>query len=1563
MTTAPPDDPVSRVDADTETIAAVPTDPSTGDAPAPSVVAVVVTRNPGAFLEEAMAGLGAQDYPALSVLVVDAGSAHDPTARVAAALPTAFVRRLSGDPGFGGAANEALSAVQGATFFVICHDDVVLDPSAIRVMVEEAFRSNAAIVGPKLVSFDQPDVLLEVGRAIDRLGGSHTGIEPGEVDQEQHDGVRDVFYVSSAAMLVRADLFNELGGFDPDTFPGSEDLDLCWRARLAGARVMVAPDARGRHGEAAQQRATQDSPSAREVARCRVRVVFTAYSAGTLRRLVPLGLVVTLLEALVLIPTRRRGDAFAAARAWWWNLAHFGRLRNARRRAQSMRRVQDGELRELQVGASARLGVFLSHHHADERMQSLSERGRDFLDAAGELFRHPASAIMGVFFVLVIAGSRGLLSHGVPAIGTFARWPGVGDLVGELTSAWRHTGLGSTTAAPPVLGMMAGLGTVLLGAVGLAQTLVVVGAFVLGALGAFRLVRGMGGAHGAAGVAALAYGISAVPRNAVAGGRLGPLVLYALLPHIVLLVARAGRFPGLIGTGRRSLLGLVIVTAIAGAWYPPSLVVGVVVAVTLVIAGLFAGGAGAGFRCVGAALAGFGGALVLLMPWSAQLVDARTDRAMAGLSFRPQLDLVHVVTLRTGPNGAGIASWALVVAAAAALLLASGPALAWVTRSWVLAVAGYAAVYLPARLAPHTAVAAPEAGLALAALGLAIAAGFAVGALGDLLARARFSLRHAVGYVAVAGIIVASFGFLGDVFDGRWRSSVGWTDTVAFSQDRLSQGEFRILWLGDSSVLPLEPVQIDQTLSYTLTRNGPGDARALLRAKASSADRVISRAVRVAIAGDTSRLGRMLAPAGRALCRDRVAQRPQRRARTGAAGRGERDLGAARPGPARQSARAGALREPVVGAGSGGRAAPEHSLRRCRSVAQRNRHQPFRRDATAWCAHSCWYRTPRRGVRRGMECHDRWHRASSHTRVRIHERMDCGVARFGCDRARWPNEALSAGAARGRALGRRHRLVGARPTPKHPSACAAGPRARARGAHSRPDARRFLRRCLRRRLLDAPVNRRSPETATSSEGQTARGQTARVFRAPVLVLIAAVVAGAVLLDSSASSIAVPRAPRTGAVDGPTIPPAHAVSVAWYCSEGTSTTDGRADETIIVGNLAHHPIHVTLTVMTGADKTPTSVERRVDTLARARFHVADIVADPEPGVVVEVRDGQAIVEHELHGNNDVAVGPCAREPSRNWYFAAGTTVRGAQEWLTLFNPFGDDAIVDITFLTESGYEAPGSTHSLVVARRTRVSLAVHDQVQRRDRVAIAVHALVGRVIAERTLLFDGTDARRGLAVSMGVTGPANRWRVVTGDAQSGSAESLSIANFDITPTKVEVDVLLDGDAVLAPQSVDVPARGVVRVDLATLVPVGAGYAVDVRVTRAAPVVVEAFGAWASPSPVTGVATTMGSVTPAKRWALAIGRINDGDDALIAALNVSGRPITVQLYAYTGGDANSPKSAPAIALPPNERAVFRLSEHDIRPDQVLVIAADGPIIVGREILGGGVSLSAAVPFRGS
>ena len=228
---------------------------------APPVVAVVVVHEPGPWFEETLDAFAEQDYPNLRMLFLVTGDAPtaggdvaeeedtiDVAALVADRLPGAFVRWLGANPGFAPAANEVLRLVEGTSgFFLICHDDVAPEPDALRIMVEELYRSNAGAVGPKIVEWDDPGVLQSVGLGMDRFGEIDPVIEPGEVDQEQHDGVRDVFVIPSAFMLVRADLFRELGGFDPTLDFYGDDAELCWRIHHSGARVMVAPSARVRH--------------------------------------------------------------------------------------------------------------------------------------------------------------------------------------------------------------------------------------------------------------------------------------------------------------------------------------------------------------------------------------------------------------------------------------------------------------------------------------------------------------------------------------------------------------------------------------------------------------------------------------------------------------------------------------------------------------------------------------------------------------------------------------------------------------------------------------------------------------------------------------------------------------------------------------------------------------------------------------------------------------------------------------------------------------------------------------------------------------------------------------------------------------------------------------------------------------------------------------------------------------------------------------------------------------------------------------------------------------------
>ena len=153
----------------------------------PAVVAVVVTHDPGDWFEEQLRSLLLQDYPGLVTLVVDSASFTPVAPRVANILPDAYVIRMESNDGFASAINVALSNVEGAQYLLICHDDIVLEPDAVRRMVEESYRSNAGVVAPKMVQWNHPNILLHMGIVVDRCGVPTERIERDEIDNGQHD--------------------------------------------------------------------------------------------------------------------------------------------------------------------------------------------------------------------------------------------------------------------------------------------------------------------------------------------------------------------------------------------------------------------------------------------------------------------------------------------------------------------------------------------------------------------------------------------------------------------------------------------------------------------------------------------------------------------------------------------------------------------------------------------------------------------------------------------------------------------------------------------------------------------------------------------------------------------------------------------------------------------------------------------------------------------------------------------------------------------------------------------------------------------------------------------------------------------------------------------------------------------------------------------------------------------------------------------------------------------------------------------------------------------------------
>jgi GT2 family glycosyltransferase len=864
--------------------------------PVPAVVAVVVTADPGSPLPDTLGSLGQQDYPNLSVLVVDAvaaGTDADPaelSARVAAVLPGAFVRRLERPARFGRAANEVLDIVEGASHFLFCHDDVALAPDAVRLMVEEAFRSNAGIVCPKYVSWLEPDRLLAVGLTTDKVGARHNLVEPGELDQEQHDAVRDVLVAPGGATLVRADLFAALRGYDPGVEDQGEDMDLSWRARLCGARVVVAPQARVRHLESPSCPAPPVSPGAagqpgRDRLEChRWRTICTCYRGSTLAWLLPLAIFWALGEAVTLSLQGRTSEARGILAAMGAALSPPGRLRRSRSRLQRRRTVGDGDLRALQVRGNARFRIYLRGRLDDvrsglerqgfgARLAPVDPDGPD-PDADGRAVAPPEPdrarrlgrlrwALPVLIVVVWAVGSRSLLGVGLPQVGTLPDTAvGYRAIWSDWWSAWQPVGLGVAAPSSPGLALLGLIGTVLFGAVGTLGHLVVLGPLLVGPLGMWRAARHWTGPVGRL-LAAVIYALVPLPYNALAAGRWDALVVFAGLPWVLsAVVGLSSVVPAPVVSRARlggRLVGLSLLVAAVTSVAPSFPYLLAVLGLALVAGSGLVGRAGGSLRLLGLPVVAGVGAFVLLLPWSATV--AASGVALAGPDPGPpgSLSLGQVLRFHTGPFGSG--AWELLLLPAAALPLLVGREwrLEWAARAWTVALVFFGWAWAGSHgWVPRLA---PDVLLVPAAAALALAAALGVAAFEIDLPAYNFGWRQAAAGGAALCVILAAGPWIVSAGNGRWRLPRADASDALFLPGSQG-GDYRVLWVGAPAALPLTSRPLQAGVAYATSFDGQPSLPDDFATGPAGASGQLAIVLRLVEAELTTKAGHLLAPAG-----------------------------------------------------------------------------------------------------------------------------------------------------------------------------------------------------------------------------------------------------------------------------------------------------------------------------------------------------------------------------------------------------------------------------------------------------------------------------------------------------------------------------------------------------------------------------------------------------------------------------------------------------------------------------------------------------------------------------
>gem|GEM_PF-129524 len=732
------------------------------------VTAVIVAHDGAAWLQHLMDALNEQTRPVQRIVAVDTGSRDRSGSVLTAQLGQGAVFGMERSTGYATAVRRAVqhkaasvpvpagsggTGAHGASgrggpdqveWLWLLHDDCEPAADALEQLLRGAAETpTAGVLGPKLRDWADRNVIVEAGLALDTAGRRITGIEPREVDQGQHDGDRDALAVSSAGMLIRRDVFEQVGGFDPGMALFGEDTDFCWRVHAAGLRVRVVTDAVVFHVRAATRGRRPISVGRRARLLDRRNGLVTLLGnlpAGPMLAALIGNLTLSLLRTVFYLVAKRPTAALDESAAVLGVVGHPLRLAKARRLRARGRRAAYGAVRgDLLPGRSFRRAaefaasiVFRSSreelagaHHAsddpDDDESLLTDTG-----VLQRLLTRPGVLLVLGLIAVTIAAERSVITSGILGGGALVPvFEGASSLWAQFLQAYHPVGVGSASVGPPYVGLLALLATVLLGKAWLAIDVLLLGCVPLAGCTAFLALRRVTPSVPVRLWAAASYALLPIAFGAISAGRLGSAVAFVMIPVIGMLAGRM--FSQAPKIARRAAWASGLAVTVGAAFVPLLWLMATAGAVLAAVA-LRRSGPGSLRNMAIVVLT----PLVLLLPWLRQgLAHPATLLLEAGLQ-QPGLaarDLPAKSLLLLSPGGPGLppywVSAALVLAGLAALLVPRR--LKLVMSGWTIALLGFAAALLASRVvvtAPggQPVSAWPGVPLAVAAAGLLLAA-------------------------------------------------------------------------------------------------------------------------------------------------------------------------------------------------------------------------------------------------------------------------------------------------------------------------------------------------------------------------------------------------------------------------------------------------------------------------------------------------------------------------------------------------------------------------------------------------------------------------------------------------------------------------------------------------------------------------------------------------------------------------------------------------------------------------------------------------------------------------
>ena len=188
-----------------------------------------------------------QNSDTAEIIIANNGSADDSLLFLSKNFPDIKVINNKENLGFAGGYNNALDRIH-AEYYVLLNSDVEVSDNWLLPIISLMDKDkDIAACQPKLLDFNNRKKFEYAGASggfLDNLGYPFCRgriFNFLEEDAGQYNDTAEVFWATGACLFVRADIFWEVGGFDSDFFAHQEEIDLCWRLRNKGYKIMVEP--------------------------------------------------------------------------------------------------------------------------------------------------------------------------------------------------------------------------------------------------------------------------------------------------------------------------------------------------------------------------------------------------------------------------------------------------------------------------------------------------------------------------------------------------------------------------------------------------------------------------------------------------------------------------------------------------------------------------------------------------------------------------------------------------------------------------------------------------------------------------------------------------------------------------------------------------------------------------------------------------------------------------------------------------------------------------------------------------------------------------------------------------------------------------------------------------------------------------------------------------------------------------------------------------------------------------------------------------------------------------